>query len=109
MRISREIGDRFGEATALNNLGVVYERQGRPEQAAVCHEQALALFRRSGDRSGEARALGNLGSVVGRASAGALEARFPLAWVAVAAGGVLAVLAFWMAKSPAISALPQKV
>ncbi len=54
-------------------------------------------------------ALGNLGAVLGRASAGALEARFPLAWVAVAAGAVLAVLAFWMAKSPAVSPLPQKV
>jgi hypothetical protein len=54
-------------------------------------------------------ALGNLGSVLGRASAGTLETRFPLAWVAVAAGGVLTVLAFWMAKSPAISPLPQKV
>jgi PAT family beta-lactamase induction signal transducer AmpG len=46
-------------------------------------------------------ALGNLGSVLGRASAGALEARFPLATLALAAGAVLAVLAIWTAKSAA--------
>jgi PAT family beta-lactamase induction signal transducer AmpG len=54
-------------------------------------------------------ALGNVGSVLGRASAGALEARFPLARLALAAGVALAVLAFWTAKAPTISALPRKV
>jgi PAT family beta-lactamase induction signal transducer AmpG len=54
-------------------------------------------------------ALGNLGSVLGRASAGALEARFPLPSLALAAGAVLAVLALWTATSPAILLLPRKV
>jgi PAT family beta-lactamase induction signal transducer AmpG len=54
-------------------------------------------------------ALGNIGSVLGRASAGALEARLPLATMALAAGAVLAVLAFWTAKSPVVSPLPRKV
>jgi hypothetical protein len=54
-------------------------------------------------------ALGNLGSVLGRASAGALEARFPLARLALAAGAALTVLAFWTARSRAISPLPRKV
>jgi|HubBroStandDraft_1064217.scaffolds.fasta_scaffold03022_3 PAT family beta-lactamase induction signal transducer AmpG len=54
-------------------------------------------------------ALGNLGSVLGRASAGALEARFPLARLALAAGAALALLALWTAKSPAISSPPRKV
>jgi MFS transporter, PAT family, beta-lactamase induction signal transducer AmpG len=57
-------------------------------------------------------ALGNLGAVLGRASAGALEARFPLARLALAAGAalaVLAVLALRTAKSPAISPLPRTV
>jgi PAT family beta-lactamase induction signal transducer AmpG len=58
-------------------------------------------------------ALGNLGSVLGRASAGALEARVPLARLALGAGAALAGLAFWTAnwtaKSPAISPLPRKV
>jgi MFS transporter, PAT family, beta-lactamase induction signal transducer AmpG len=54
-------------------------------------------------------ALGNLGSVLGRASAGALEARFSLARLALTAAAALAVLAFWTAKSPAISPLARKV
>jgi MFS family permease len=54
-------------------------------------------------------ALGNLGSVLGRASAGVLEARFPLARLALAAGVALAALAFWTAKSLPISPLPRKV
>jgi hypothetical protein len=53
-------------------------------------------------------ALGNLGSVLGRASAGALEAHCPLAKLALAAGATLAVLALWMAKSPAISPLSRR-
>jgi PAT family beta-lactamase induction signal transducer AmpG len=50
-------------------------------------------------------ALGNLGSVLGRASAGTLETHFPLAKLALAAGVTLAVLALWMAKSPASTPL----
>jgi hypothetical protein len=53
--------------------------------------------------------LGNLGSVLGRASAGALEARFPLPGLVLAAGAALAVLAWWTAKSPAISPEPRTV
>lgn len=51
-------------------------------------------------------ALGNLGSVLGRASAGALEALFPLARLALAAGAALAVLGLWMARLPSTSPLP---
>ncbi len=54
-------------------------------------------------------ALGNLGSVLGRASAGALEARFPLDRLALAAGAALALLAAWTARTPAISLRHHKV
>lgn len=54
-------------------------------------------------------AFGNLGSVLGRASAGALEARLPLPGLALAAGTALTILAVWTANSPAISLLPRKV
>jgi PAT family beta-lactamase induction signal transducer AmpG len=54
-------------------------------------------------------ALGNFGSVLGRASAGVLEARVPLARLALIAGVALALLAVWTATSPAISPPPQKV
>jgi PAT family beta-lactamase induction signal transducer AmpG len=54
-------------------------------------------------------ALGNLGSVLGRGCAGALETRFPLPRLALAAGVALALLAFWTAKSTAISPVPRQV
>lgn len=57
-------------------------------------------------------ALGNVGSVLGRASAGVLEAHFPLARLALAAGVALALLALWAGRageSPATSPLPRTV
>jgi PAT family beta-lactamase induction signal transducer AmpG len=54
-------------------------------------------------------ALGNLGSVLGRASAGALEARLPLERLALIAGVALALLAFWTATRSAISPGRRKV
>ena len=46
-------------------------------------------------------ALGNLGSVLGRAAAGALEARFSLSSISIAAGATLAALAWWMTRPEA--------
>jgi MFS transporter, PAT family, beta-lactamase induction signal transducer AmpG len=54
-------------------------------------------------------ALGNLGSVLGRASAGTLEAHFSLANLALGAGATLALLAFWTATSPASAPLARTV
>jgi DNA-binding SARP family transcriptional activator/Tfp pilus assembly protein PilF len=56
-------GDPAAEATALNSLGAVYNRQGDCQQATNRLQQALVLFRQTGDRTGEARALNNLGNV----------------------------------------------
>ncbi len=56
-----------GEAIALANLGIVYERQGRYERGgATASGRPWPLFREAGDRTGEARALANLGSVAAR-------------------------------------------
>ncbi|MBA2694602.1 MAG: tetratricopeptide repeat protein, partial [Actinobacteria bacterium] len=63
---ARDTGDPSAEAHALTNLDLVYERQGRYQQATEHHQQALALFRELGDRVGEARPLGNLGLVYER-------------------------------------------
>jgi DNA-binding SARP family transcriptional activator/tetratricopeptide (TPR) repeat protein len=57
------IGDRFGAACALTNLGSCDWRQGRYAEAASHRRQALALYREVGDRLGEARALKGLGLV----------------------------------------------
>ena len=48
---------------ALNNLGIIYERQGRHQQAADHYRQTAILFAELDDRCGEARALTNLGGI----------------------------------------------
>ena len=60
--LSTELGDRNGEAAALDNLGVALQEVRRFDEAITAHQQAAALFTELGDRHGEAAALGNLGS-----------------------------------------------
>ena len=55
--------DRAGEAAALQNLGTVYFRSGRYEEALESLTRALSLRRDIGDRGGEANTLDNLGGV----------------------------------------------
>ena len=61
--ISREVGDRAGEGTALNNIGAVYRSQGQYDQALEYYKQALVIFREVGDRAGEGTTLNNIGAV----------------------------------------------
>ncbi|MBV9711654.1 MAG: tetratricopeptide repeat protein, partial [Ktedonobacteraceae bacterium] len=58
----RELGERRGEGTALNNLGLLlaYDPTTR-EQAASCYTLALCIFRSVGDRWQERKTLKNLG------------------------------------------------
>ncbi len=51
------------EATVLNNLGLVYRRQGRFLDATRYILQALRVDRRLRDRTGMARDIGNLGII----------------------------------------------
>uniref|UniRef100_UPI0026025A45 CHAT domain-containing protein n=1 Tax=uncultured Nostoc sp. TaxID=340711 RepID=UPI0026025A45 len=55
------VGDRSGEATTLNNIGLVYDDLGEKQKALDFYNQALPLWRAVGDRSGEAVTLGNIG------------------------------------------------
>jgi tetratricopeptide (TPR) repeat protein len=64
--IGREVGDRQGEAAALNNLGAVYDRLGEPQRALQYYTEALPIGREVGDRQGEAATLNNLGLVYHR-------------------------------------------
>jgi tetratricopeptide (TPR) repeat protein len=57
----REVGDRAGEGTTLNNLGSLARSLGRKDEALAYYEQALAVMREVGDRRGEGTALNNLG------------------------------------------------
>ena len=61
LTISRKMGDRQGEGTALGNMGNAYYRLGNYEKAIDFHQQCLTIVREIGDRQGEGAALGNLG------------------------------------------------
>jgi CHAT domain-containing protein/Tfp pilus assembly protein PilF len=61
--ISRQVGDRFGEATTLNNIGHVYDDLGERHKALDYCNQALPIIRQVGDRFGEAAIINNIGHV----------------------------------------------
>ncbi|ELP54680.1 stress-induced bacterial acidophilic repeat motif family protein [Microcystis aeruginosa TAIHU98] len=63
LAITREIGDRGGEAASYNNLANVYDSLGEYQKAIEFHQQSLAIEREIGDRGGEAKSYGNLGNV----------------------------------------------
>jgi tetratricopeptide (TPR) repeat protein/transcriptional regulator with XRE-family HTH domain len=62
VQAARCLGDRFGQAGALTDLGVVRWLTGDYPTALKVFEQALGICRDLGDRRGEARALSNLGA-----------------------------------------------
>ena len=55
------MGDRSGEATTLNNIGLVYSDLGQKQEALKFYNQSLPLRRAVGDREGEAITLSNIG------------------------------------------------
>jgi CHAT domain-containing protein len=57
------VGDRAGEATTLNNIGLVYSHLGEKQKALEYCTQALDIFRAVGFREGEAVTLGNIGVI----------------------------------------------
>jgi tetratricopeptide (TPR) repeat protein len=61
--IARDVGDRAGEATTLNNMGSVHWARGDLPAALDHYQQALPIRRDVGDRAGEAATLNNIGSV----------------------------------------------
>lgn len=61
LKAARKIGDRHGEATALNNLGDVQHLTGDYHDAITNLERALLLYRDLHDRPGQANTLSNLG------------------------------------------------
>jgi tetratricopeptide (TPR) repeat protein len=44
--ILREVGDRAGEATTLNNIGAVYNSISQPQEALKYYNQALPIMRK---------------------------------------------------------------
>lgn len=61
LQIFRDLGDRAGEAEALNVMGVVYHLLKRePVKARQHYDKALQIQRTLGDRRGEAESLNNI-------------------------------------------------
>lgn len=60
-RTARELGDRRGEAQALEDLGTVWGQVGRFEESVAHNREALALWRDLGDPMGEQGCLAGLG------------------------------------------------
>jgi tetratricopeptide (TPR) repeat protein len=59
--LSKEIGDRRSEGSALCGLGIVYDSMGQHEQAIDFYKQHLIIAREIGDRQGESISQGNQG------------------------------------------------
>jgi tetratricopeptide (TPR) repeat protein/transcriptional regulator with XRE-family HTH domain len=62
-RAARHVGDRNGQAGALNNLGYLRRVTGDYPAGAQALEEALRIYRDVGDRNGQAGALLHLGAV----------------------------------------------
>ena len=62
IQAARHLGDRLGQAGALNDLGDVRRLTGDYPAAAQVLEQAVGIYRDLGDRLGQANALSNLGA-----------------------------------------------
>jgi len=58
--IFREVKDRSGEATTLNNIGSAYDNLSQYEKALEYYAQALPIRREVKDRQGEANTLTNI-------------------------------------------------
>lgn len=62
-KIYDEVGDLWGQATAINGLGVLAWSLGRAEEARTCFDQSRRYHEEVGDRRGQCRALANLADV----------------------------------------------
>jgi tetratricopeptide (TPR) repeat protein len=61
LSIFRDIGDRGGEAEALNEVGTLHRGRGDLSRSQTCHGQALELARQADSPWDEAHALAGLG------------------------------------------------
>jgi DNA-binding SARP family transcriptional activator/predicted negative regulator of RcsB-dependent stress response len=60
----RELGDHWGEAIVLSNLGVVLRDLGRPDEARTSWQQALAVIDRHGIPDGQDFRRGDLQALI---------------------------------------------
>ncbi len=75
LALFRAVGEVWGEASVLGNLGLLFMERGRMDEAGKAQEQALALHRSVRHRKGEGIALGNLAVLHRRIGQGARAAQ----------------------------------
>jgi predicted ATPase/class 3 adenylate cyclase len=63
LAIKRDLGDKLGISSTLNNLGLIARDEGDFVRAKALYEEALAIDREIGDRARLAGTLENLGAV----------------------------------------------
>lgn len=63
LNIRTQLGDKNGMASALINLGIVYNDLGNSTKALDCYERSLTIFQDTGDSSGIANNLNNIGRI----------------------------------------------
>lgn len=61
LALCREVGDRWGEAAALGNLGTIARWQRNYAAAVQYYQESLPLFKETGNQSDIATMTGNLG------------------------------------------------
>ena len=61
--ITKEAGDRVGEATTRNNMAAAYHATGQPQEALRQLEQTLLIMKEVGNRAGEATTFNNMAEV----------------------------------------------
>ncbi|HUQ34449.1 MAG TPA: tetratricopeptide repeat protein [Pyrinomonadaceae bacterium] len=63
LKLNRQLGDKWGTASSINNLGIAAIRQRDYDAARALYEESLALLREMGNRRAVALSLANLGNV----------------------------------------------
>ncbi len=63
LAIQREIGDKSGEGTTLNNISQIFKARGDYETALTYLKESLAIQREIGDKSGMIPTLHNMATI----------------------------------------------
>ena len=63
LEIFKEIRDKMGIDTSLNNIGVIYLNQGKTDKALEYYVQSLAIKKEIGDKNGIANSFNNIGLI----------------------------------------------